>query len=67
MTTMAPQDAEQPETGPFVLRSLLEDIPLSADGDTDDIEINCVEFLGKKSIHLAKLLKSYTKVAYRTP
>jgi hypothetical protein len=35
-----------PETGPFVLRSLLEDLPLSADGDREDIEINCVEFLG---------------------
>lgn len=34
------------ETGPYVLRSLLEDLPLSADGDRDDIEINCVEFLG---------------------
>jgi vacuolar protein sorting-associated protein 3 len=35
-----------PETGPFVLRSLLEDVPLSAEGEKDDIEINCVEFLG---------------------
>lgn len=35
-----------PETGPYVLRSLLEDIPLSGEGDRDDIEINCVEFLG---------------------
>ncbi|CZR66115.1 related to TGF beta receptor associated protein 1 [Phialocephala subalpina] len=34
-----------PETGPFVLRSLLQDLPLSAEGDRDDIEINCVEFL----------------------
>lgn len=34
------------ETGPFVLRALLEDIPLSAEGDRDNIEINCVEFLG---------------------
>jgi len=35
-----------PETGPFVLRNLIEDLPLSAEGDRDDIEINCVEFLG---------------------
>lgn len=35
-----------PETGPFVLRSLLQEVPLSAEGDRDDIEINCVEFLG---------------------
>ncbi|RFU35744.1 hypothetical protein B7463_g606, partial [Scytalidium lignicola] len=33
------------ETAPFVLRSLIEDLPLSADGDRDDIEINCVEYL----------------------
>jgi hypothetical protein len=36
-----------PQTGPFVLRSLLEDVPLSAEGNRDDIRINCVEFLGK--------------------
>jgi hypothetical protein len=35
-----------PETGPFVLRNLIEDLPLAAEGDRDDIEINCVEFLG---------------------
>lgn len=33
--------------GPFVLRSLIKDLPLSADGDREDIEINCVEYLGK--------------------
>lgn len=30
--------------GPFVLRSLLDDIPLSADGTDDDIKINCVDY-----------------------
>jgi len=39
-----------PETGPFVLRNLIEDLPLSAEGDRDDIEINCVEFLGMMTI-----------------
>lgn len=34
------------ESGPFVLRSLLEDVPLSADGDGEGIVINCVEFWG---------------------
>lgn len=34
------------ETGPYVLRTLLEDVPLSAEGDQDDIKINCVEVLG---------------------
>lgn len=43
------KDRIPPETGPFVLRSLLQDLPLSAEGDRDDIEINCVEFLGKVS------------------
>jgi hypothetical protein len=37
------------EPGPYVLRSLLDDVPLSAEGDRDDIEINCVEFLGIRS------------------
>jgi vacuolar protein sorting-associated protein 3 len=37
---------DRTETGPFVLRSLLEDLPLSADGDREDIEIKCAEFLG---------------------
>ncbi|KIN06161.1 hypothetical protein OIDMADRAFT_113954 [Oidiodendron maius Zn] len=33
------------DTGPYVFRSLLDNVPLAADGDRDDIEINCVEFL----------------------
>lgn len=33
------------EDGPFVLRSLLDDVPLSADGSQDDIKINCVDYL----------------------
>lgn len=37
-----------PETGPYVLRTLLEDLPLSADGERDGIEITCVEFLGRQ-------------------
>jgi hypothetical protein len=37
-----------PETGPYVLRILLEDLPLSVGGDRDDIEITCVEFLGTR-------------------
>ncbi|TVY48904.1 Transforming growth factor-beta receptor-associated protein [Lachnellula occidentalis] len=37
--------SKPPETGPFVLRTLFEDLPLSADGDREDIEIKCVEFL----------------------
>lgn len=37
------------ETGPYVLRSLLADVPLSAEGDNEDLEITCVEFLGMPS------------------
>lgn len=35
------------EAGPFVLRTLFADVPLSADGTRDDIKINCVEYLGR--------------------
>ena len=38
---------ESRETGPYVLRPLLENVPLSGEGDRDDIEINCVEFLSR--------------------
>lgn len=43
------EENEQPdlETGPFVLRTLLKDVPLSGDGaKDDDVKINCVEYLG---------------------
>ncbi|TLD11388.1 hypothetical protein PgNI_05803 [Pyricularia grisea] len=32
------------EAGPFVLRNLLHDVPLSADGDDERIRINCVDY-----------------------
>lgn len=35
------------EVGPYVLRTLLDEVPLSADGGHDDIKINCVDYLGK--------------------
>lgn len=34
------------ESGPFVLRPLLQDVPLSADGNQEDVKINCVDYLG---------------------
>jgi vacuolar protein sorting-associated protein 3 len=43
----APQDAPV-EDGPFVLRTLLEGVPLSADGTSQDIKINCVEYYGSR-------------------
>jgi hypothetical protein len=35
-----------PGAGPFVLRTIFADVPLSEDGSRDDIKINCVEYLG---------------------
>lgn len=43
----------QLHTGPFVLRTLLDDVPLSEDGEHDDIKINCVDYLGVYSLPLA--------------
>lgn len=37
------------EMGPFVLRPLLEHVPLSADDAEDEVKINCVEYLGLQS------------------
>ncbi|KAI1423761.1 hypothetical protein F5Y12DRAFT_514699 [Xylaria sp. FL1777] len=36
-----------PGTGPYVLRTLFADVPLSEDGSKDDIKINCVEYLDR--------------------
>ncbi|KAJ6444172.1 tho complex subunit 7 domain-containing protein [Purpureocillium lavendulum] len=52
MTTQQQADEPSPsgapnsyrEDGPYVLRSLLDNVPLSADGPQDDIKINCVEY-----------------------
>lgn len=39
--------AEAPtQAGPFVLRTLLDNIPLSEDGENDNTKINCVDYLG---------------------
>lgn len=45
---VAPESARSGvvERGPFVLKTLLEDVPLSADGDRQDIVINCIEYWG---------------------
>ncbi|KAI1093963.1 hypothetical protein F5B19DRAFT_96250 [Rostrohypoxylon terebratum] len=39
------QSLKEFDVGPFVLRTLFEDVPLSEDGTKDDIKINCVEYL----------------------
>ena len=50
MTTSSPAGG-QPNfrDGPFVLRTLLADVPVSADGTQQDITITCVEYLGSAS------------------
>ncbi len=42
-----------PDEGPFVLRTLLDDVPLSAEGDDPDIKINCVDYLGESRLTLS--------------
>ncbi|KAF2827995.1 TGF beta receptor associated protein-like protein 1 [Ophiobolus disseminans] len=32
-----------PQDGPYILRKLVSDLPLSADGDAEDVRITCVE------------------------
>ncbi|KAH6982428.1 hypothetical protein EDB80DRAFT_254304 [Ilyonectria destructans] len=38
---LKPRPRQSLEDGPFVLRSLLDEVPLSADGTDEDIRINC--------------------------
>lgn len=40
-------DAMARNEGPFVLRTLMDEVPLSADGAGDGVKINCVEYLGE--------------------
>ncbi|RCI14039.1 hypothetical protein L249_8193 [Ophiocordyceps polyrhachis-furcata BCC 54312] len=52
------------EDGPYVLRPLLDDVPLSADGSQGHVEIKCIEYLGRTPIthfELNKLLTLYTQ------
>lgn len=43
VSSTAGDNAVQLETGPYILRSLIRQVALSADGDDDDIRITCVE------------------------
>ena len=43
-------------TGPYTLRSLMEDVPLSAEGQETQITITCVEYWG---MHITKRLHLY--------
>ena len=35
-----------PTIGPYVLKPLLDNVPLSSDGEDSKIEISCVEYWG---------------------
>lgn len=49
-------DGRRREDGPYILRSLLDNVPLSADGAQEDIKINCVDYFGEPfDIPLASL------------
>ncbi|KAM0327711.1 hypothetical protein ACHAQA_006006 [Verticillium albo-atrum] len=37
-------DLTRLQDGPYVLRTLLDDVPLSADGPSENVKINCVEY-----------------------
>lgn len=45
--------AALPGAGPYALRPLLHDVPLSADGNNDDVKINCVEYFGMRILEAA--------------
>jgi hypothetical protein len=40
------------ETGSYILRSLIKDVALSADGEGDDVKITCVEVWSQYSISI---------------
>ncbi|KAG6040674.1 hypothetical protein E4U41_007453 [Claviceps citrina] len=42
--TTGPEEQAGDEAGPYILRPLLEEVPLSADGSESNVKINCVEY-----------------------
>jgi vacuolar protein sorting-associated protein 3 len=46
MTSSAHGQGQPPQRddGPYVLKPLLDDVPLSADGSQSDVKINCVDY-----------------------
>lgn len=73
MTSTGPADAPPAlgvlppniQDGPYVLRSLLDNVPLSADDSHQDVKINCVEYLGKSPFTYLSLLPLDAKPASR--
>ncbi|KAK0392108.1 hypothetical protein NLU13_1606 [Sarocladium strictum] len=43
-TTVEASHQPRQDDGPFVLQSLLDDVPLAAEGPNQDIKINCVDY-----------------------
>lgn len=44
------------QTGSYTLRKVLSDIPLSADGNDQDVRITCVEFWSLLPAHLSSAI-----------
>jgi hypothetical protein len=42
--------AAPPGARPYALRPLLHDVPLSADGNDEDVKINCVDYYGMRGL-----------------
>ena len=40
------------EHGPFILRTLLDDVPLAAEDVKGEVKINCVDYLGTLSLRI---------------
>lgn len=40
--------AALPRAHPYTLRPLLHDVPLSGDGNNEDVKINCVDYYGMR-------------------
>ena len=47
--------AALPGAGPYALRPLLHDVPLSADGNDEDVKINCVEYFGMRILEAVRV------------
>lgn len=52
------------QVGPYALRTLLEDVPLSEDGDNANIKINCVDYLGRESLNSGPPFQRKSELAY---
>lgn len=71
MTSTGPGDGQgsngRPEEGPFILRPLLDNVPLVTDETEGEVKINCVEYYGRphrmQPLHEPKLIDSPKQIA----